>query len=29
LDWPLVPGRHTVVARDDAGRAATATFLVK
>lgn len=29
LDWPLAPGRHTVVARDDAGRTARTTFLVK
>lgn len=29
LDWPLAPGRHTVVARDGAGRTATTTFLVK
>ena len=29
LDWPLVPGPHTVVARDEAGRSARTTFVVK
>jgi penicillin-binding protein 1C len=29
VDWPLAPGRHTVVATDEAGRSARATFVVK
>ena len=29
VDWPLVPGTHTVIARDDTGRSARVTFIVK
>ncbi|MDQ3169485.1 MAG: penicillin-binding transpeptidase domain-containing protein, partial [Acidobacteriota bacterium] len=29
VDWPLVPGTHTVIARDEAGRSARTTFIVK
>jgi penicillin-binding protein 1C len=29
LHWPLTPGRHTIVARDERGRTARTTFLVK
>jgi hypothetical protein len=29
LDWPLAPGRHVATARDEAGRSARVTFVVK
>jgi penicillin-binding protein 1C len=29
LDWPLAPGRHTLVARDSRGRTARVTFVVR
>jgi penicillin-binding protein 1C len=29
LDWPLTPGRHTIVATDGSGRTARTSFLVK
>jgi membrane carboxypeptidase/penicillin-binding protein PbpC len=29
IDWPLVPGRHTIAARDAAGRTAIAVVVVR